>query len=174
MPVFLLFLLMGCAHSHTSTPSSSLLSGSQDFSKTDIILEGTVLEVKPLRAGSVADAIENNPEGLASLNANVYFRIDKILKGKLKNLKVEPLSQMSQLKDSFKKGEFLKVATLDTDQEVTEIERQRFRVAVKSPLDSFGITSWESPTPQRYRLYLSRAKSNEDSFVLIRKEKVNE
>lgn len=163
----------GCAPQESSMSSSTLALDSQDFSKTDLVLEGTVVEVKPIRAGSVSDAIENNPEGLSSLNANVYFQIDKILEGKLKNLKIKPPSQMDQLKGSFRNKEFLKVATLDTDQAITEIERQRFRIAVKSPLDSFEIISWENPAPQKYRLYLARAKQNEDSFILIRREKMN-
>ncbi len=157
----LIFLLLaGCAHSAVRLPSG------QDY---DLILDGTTVAVRPIVKGSVSDAIAANVEDLSGLKSIVYFRIDKIHKGKLENIKIEPPSRSQQIQDAVKRKEFLKV--LDYDDTPTEFERQRFRIAVTDSFIVFGVEDGEEPAQIPYRLYLSRYKTA-DTFVLKRHEEL--
>ena len=138
--------------------------------KADVVLDVTPIRVKPIKPGSVSDAIENLAGDLSGLSANVYFQIEDVVEGKLAPIRIEPPSKTSQMKDHFKNKEFLKIITDDTDTTTTEFDRQRFRVAVKDPWQSFGITSWEEPVQKKYRLFLKRYNKEDDTYILIRSE----
>lgn len=138
--------------------------------KPDVVLDATPIRVKPIQPGSVSDAIENLEGDLSGLAANVYFQIEDVVEGKLAPVRIEPPSKTSQMKEHFQNKEFLKIIADDTDTTATEFERQRFRVAVKDPWRSFGITSWEKPEKKKYRLFLKRYNKEDDTYILIRSE----
>ena len=138
--------------------------------KADLELLVTPLKVEKITQASVSDAVEN-VESFLLLRAIVHFRIEKILRGKLDKIKVEPPSKTEQFKDALKDKDVLKILTSDYQSAGSEFDRQLFRVAVVDPYESFGISTWENPEPGTYKIYLKHYKDEKDTFVMIRKER---
>ncbi len=157
-----------------STPSlasayetAEMVSGKEPY---DLILELTPLEMKDLIPPAAADAVEN-VEGFKDLSHLIIFGIEKIVKGRLEKIRIEPTSSFEHIKDAVSNREFLEI--FDHNSTVTEIQKTRFRIAVKNPEQYFGEISPEVLGKSKYRVAFQRYKKEPTTFIMAKSEKLS-
>jgi len=139
----------------------------------DLILEGVPVEIKPLTKDSAADAIENLPkEELKYLHELVYFEIKKVTRGHVAKLVIEPPSTLSQMKDALDDKNI--AGFFDTNKAPLEIERSRFRIAVRNPMDAMGLNESIDMGNVLFRLYFKRYNKESTTYILFYSERVKE
>lgn len=140
----------------------------------DLSVEATVYKVKPITAKTTVDAVESlKPKKEEPPLWVVYFTIDRVLKGHLTTVKIQPPSKWSQMQEAIKYKEYHKIALQDYKSVPTEVERKRFRIAMHDPYKKFGIpTIGVEPEPWKYRLYFKRYKLDEHTYVLSGFERI--
>ncbi|MBI3316730.1 MAG: hypothetical protein HYZ85_01825 [Candidatus Omnitrophica bacterium] len=167
-----LFAKFSCLVLFTFTALFPVYGDTAKIPDYEVSLEVTPLKIVPIEEGSLADAIQGGPEDFAKIKKIIHFKIHKVLKGTLKPFVIEPPSKINQMKDAAGKKEFHRILTSDYDSTPTEIERQRFRVAVEDPQVSLGLNPYDFSEEERYRLYLKRRQKGEESFFLVYCEKL--
>lgn len=135
-----------------------------------MVLDVTPIRVHPLKAGKTVDALEKPPEEISPSAKVVIFRINRVLRGNLKPVKINELSLWNQAKDATEDKNILKLVTMDFKKPEEAIPKEWFSMIVTDPAVSFGIREDEETPKQRYRLSLARVHKNPDSYVLIKNE----
>ena len=169
LSVFLLLFVLWCPNAYSKT--NETFSTSNKPLKANIVLDVTPVRVKPLKQGKTVDALERSPEEMGSAAMVVVFRINRVLRGDLKPVKVNELSTWDQAKDAADDKNILKLITMDFKRPEEAIPKEWFSMIVSDPVASFGIKEGEETSKQRYRISLARVHKNPDSYLLIKSEK---
>ena len=141
--------------------------------RTDLILEVVPIKTRSILAGGKVDALEKSPSEMPPVWTAVVFRVNRVLMGSFKSVIIEEPPLREQMKTAVKEKKIWKFLTMDfkkTDEE--GIPRKWLTLAVADPYASFGIKEGEPSPRQRYKLYLSLAHKNPDSYVLVKSEKI--
>ncbi len=147
--------------------TAEIVSGKETY---DLILELTPLEMKDLIPPAAADAVEN-VEGFKGLSYLIIFGIEKVVKGRLEKIRIEPRSSLEHIRDAVSNREFLEI--FDHNSTVTEIQKTRFRIAVKNPEEHFGKISPEVLGKSRFRVSFQRYKKEPTTFIMMKSEKLS-
>lgn len=143
--------------------------------KYDVRVEAVPIRVKAIEPDSVVDAIEAGSEGMVDPQAIILFKIDRVLEGRFTQLQTGGPSRLEQAKEATRRRRFFQLLTLDFEDPDEETEKQWISIAVRDPLKSFGIESWENPEKNKYEIYLRRLSAQADSYIAVkaqRKKKV--
>lgn len=135
------------------------------------VLEVSPLEIQPIRGGSFSDAVDSLDK-LGELKSIIVFKIEKVVSGKLPKIEVEAPFKMDQMKNAIRNKDFKSVILSDYDTAGAEVERQRFRVAVKNPMTVFGFDELSIPSSSIFRIELARYHKEEDTYVLQKTERI--
>ena len=150
-----------------SYETAEILPGTEKY---DLILELTPLEMKDLIPPAAADAVENVEE-FKGLSYLIIFGIEKVVTGKLEKIRIDPTSSFEHIKDAVSNREFLEI--FDHNSTVTEIQKTRFRIAVKNPEQHFGEISPEVLGKSKYRVAFQRYKKEPTTFIMAKSEKLS-
>lgn len=137
----------------------------------DVAVEAFPVLVKSLGSGTAVDAVENDPENRMRPQAIVSMRILRVFRGELGNLKISGPSRIEQMREAARERKILKLLTLDFENPEEETEREYLRIAVRNPIETFGIQNWDDPGDERFKLYLKRMPGRRDSYVLVKVKK---
>jgi|GEM_PF-1409045 len=137
-------------------------------SEFDVGVEAVAVRVKSLGTKTIIDAVENDPVNRANPQAVVSFRILRVFRGELGMMTVGGPSKYEQMKDSAQKREILKLVTLDFENPDEEVEQEWLKIAVRNPMETFGIKDWGNPGDNEIKLYLKRLPERPDSYILIK------
>jgi len=161
---------LSCASSGQGAHSLVRHSNAPEYRDHDVVLEARPLLAKKIEQGSSFDAVADEE---TELTAIVTLKISRIVKGDLPKLRMNASSRASRFDNAVKKEKtFGAVIGSMIPQKTKIIARTRFSVAVRDPAESFGVTDWEQPVPAQYRLYLKRYKAQSNTYVMIKKEKI--
>lgn len=137
-------------------------------SEFDLGVDAVAVRVKSLGSKTVIDAVENDPESRAHPQAVVSFRILRVFRGELGTMTVGGPSKYEQMKEAAQEREILKLVTLDFENPEEEVEQEWLKIAVRSPMETFGIREWDNPGGKEIKLYLKRLPERPDSYILVR------
>ena len=138
----------------------------------NVVLDVTPIRAKPLKAWKSVDALEKLPEEMGPASMVVIFRINRVVRGELKKVKMPSLSLWDQAKDAADDKNILKLATMDFKKPEEDQEKEWFSMIVVDPYASFGIKENEESPKQRYKISLARVQKNPESFILVKSEKI--
>ncbi len=156
----MMFGFCSCAQFHsTSTPRQ----------EPDVVVLVSPVSVKSLQGKPVVDAIEN-PENAATPKALVLFKIERVLRGTIPQIKSGGSSKMDQAKEAFSNREYFKIITADFSDVSRLVDKEWLSVAVADPSKTFQISSWENPGSQRYKIRLKPVIGRPGSYVMIGSE----
>ncbi len=141
-----------------------------DASDYDIGVVAVPVRVKALSPKTVIDAVENNPENRANPQAVVSFLIKRTFRGQFGKIKLQGPTKFQQMKEAAKGRKALKLLTLDFEEPEQEEEKEWLKVAVRNPIETFGIKSWDSPGKDKMKLFLKKIPGQEDSYILVKVE----
>lgn len=176
-PVIILFFCfsvaccaLSCASADKNNSSGIRQNDAAEYRDYDVVLEGQPVLVRKVEAGSRFDAVADEETELAAV---VVLKISRITKGKLPELRINPSARANRFNYAVKKEKtFGAVLGSMMPQRTKIIQRSRFSVAVRDPAESFGVADWENPVPAQYRLYLNRFKDQHNTYVMVKKEKI--
>lgn len=140
-------------------------------SEFDVGVEAIAVRVKSLSPKTVIDAVENDPVNRANPQAVVSFRILRVFRGELGKMTVAGPSKYEQMKKAAQEREILKLVTLDFENPDEEVEQEYLKIAVRNPMETFGIRAWDDPGDAEIKLYLKRLPERPDSYVLVKVKK---
>ncbi len=141
-----------------------------DASDYDIGVIAVPIRVKALTPQAVIDAVENDPENRAHPQAVVSFLIKRTFRGHFGTIKLQGPSKYEQMKEAAKGRKMLKLLTLDFEEPEQEEEKQWLKIAVRNPIETFGIKSWDSPGKDKMKLFLKKIPDQPDSYILVKVE----
>lgn len=130
------------------------------------------IRVKALQPKAVVDAIEN-PENAAEPKALVLFKINRVIRGTLPQVKVGGSSRWEQTKEAVQDKSFLKALTSDFPNPDRLIDKEWLSVAVADPTKTFQITSWETPGTKKYKIRLRPVPGKTGSYVMVESQLKN-
>lgn len=164
------FCALSCASAEKGNPSRIKQNDESEYRDYDVVLEGQPMHVRKVKPGTSSDAVAENESQLTGI---VVLKISRLAKGGLSKLRINPSARASRFDKAVKRDKTLSAA-IDAllPHETQVIERSRFSVAVRDPAESFGVTDWEQPVPAQYRLYLKRYKDQHNTYVMVKKEKI--
>lgn len=137
-------------------------------SEFDVGVEAVAVRVKSLGPKTIIDAVENDPVNRANPQAVVSFRILRVFRGELGKMTVGGPSKYEQMKAAAQEREILKLVTLDFENPDEEVEQEWLKIAVRNPMETFGIKEWDNPGDNEIKLYLKRLPERPDSYILIK------
>src|SRR5437762_2697297 len=127
---FLIFLMAGSP--------AGLAAESSHTEESVLIMEGTAVDIRPLKPPATADAVEDVPD-FRGLTRIVFFQVEKIIEGHLEEIPLRPHSAKNQLKEIFIKHPAVK--QYDRRSKPEELNKIKFGVAVRDPQTIFRL-SW--------------------------------
>ena len=144
----------------------------EDNGKYDLVFRGSPIKSTRISRSTVTDAIENAPGGLKDLTTVVYFKINKMEKGKLPKVVSNPKSKSEQFQDALDEKDFKKVLLSDYDTKPTIYTRQRMRIAVTDPVKVFDFPFWDQfSKEEEFRIFLKKYQTD-DTFVMMKSERL--
>lgn len=171
-PVFICLLVVvvsSCANLHKD---SSNRTGSLDVGAYDLVIDGMPRDVSEIEVGSFSNAVENVAD-YGALTAIVAFRVVDIVKNDQPLKKYLPRLNLKAIISAATPSQFKKLFKRDLLKVGDDIEKRWFRVAVVDPSETFGISSWDQPEPLTHRLYLNRHQNMNDTFVMMKAERLS-
>ncbi|MCB9799708.1 MAG: hypothetical protein H6757_02980 [Candidatus Omnitrophica bacterium] len=175
-----LYLVLGVMlfglNSCSTVPSATLTSDERENYRksSDVILTAEPIKVTAIRVGQTIDAIEGSPEEIGLAQAVVLFRIERVLKGDFTKVKTGGASVTQQALQAIKQKEILKVLTLDFKDPDEIIQKEWLSIAVRDPeiLFLIPVRMWDSPRPEKFKLYLKRMPEDPSSYLFLGRESV--
>lgn len=154
---------------------SDIASGQERAAKPDVVLFATPIAVRAPTSETAIDALERSPDVMGSTWKVVVFRIERVVKGNFKPLRVKKgPSAMDQAKEASKEKNILKLLTMDFERpDETPQGKNCFSMAVVDPAASLGLQESETFPKQSYRISLSLIQKNPESYVLVKSEKLS-
>lgn len=134
--------------------------------ESKVVLLASPIRVKPFQGKMTADAIEN-PGTAAPPQALVVFKIERVMKGSLPQIKSGGDSKMKQAGDALSEHNYLKFLAADFQDPDRMEDKAWISIAVADPAKTFQITSWEDPGNRRYILHFKTVPGRPGSYILV-------
>lgn len=145
-----------------AVPAEGALFGKEKYPEdTDIVVKASPVRVRLADASTAIDA-RVETEKQTDTDIVVAFMITDVLKGKFLKEKVKSQSKVRQISNAMRNRDYGRLLQLKPEDQL--VEKTVLRIAVKDPLETFGIISWENPEDREYTIYLRKTSEKAGTY----------
>lgn len=144
---------------------AALFGGDKYPEETDIVVKVDPVRVRLADKDTGIDA-RVETEKQAETDIVVAFVIKDVLKGKFPKEKIRSQSKVRQASNAVRNRDYARLLQLKPKEQM--VEKTVLRVAVKDPLETFGIISWEDPENRGHIVYLREIPEHPGTYWMTK------